>query len=376
MKNWIKHQIYPRVPWLFYSLSILVTAPIKIWVRLTTLNSEHKSTKLMLEAGINGWNLIEYKELYASACEYLGAEKVIKTSIDRNKNYYTQLRENILKIQPTHFVYDPRTGSDNTLQAILESFRISILLCAYSVTPIVVLTDFSLRIPRIQASIVSCWNGVVVNYLSARLVGPIFPHRRLIGPHLMPMSNITASKIKAIKEASEQNTKYQVLFMGTLYEPRRSTLIWIQNKLNERNIIFEIKGRDFNTERPSDEEYWTNLCKAKIIITTSEQGSNPELVIDWRHINHMIYRYLEATLCGALLIAPNVPGVDRFFTPDVHFVAFSDKEDAIEKVEYYVNNKEACAKVAEQGHRRALQLIESRAYWMLIDSGLCRQSLT
>ena len=43
-------------------------------------------------------------------------------------------------------------------------------------------------------------------------------------------------------------------------------------------------------------------------------------------------------LGGTLLIAPNVPCVDRYFEPGKHFVAFSTENEAIDKIEYYLKN--------------------------------------
>ena len=39
-------------------------------------------SELVISAGIRGWESIEFKELYASACEYLGDEAVFKHSLE------------------------------------------------------------------------------------------------------------------------------------------------------------------------------------------------------------------------------------------------------------------------------------------------------
>ena len=53
--------------------------------------------------------------------------------------------------------------------------------------------------------------------------------------------------------------------------------------------------------------------------------------IDWSWIQNLVYRYLEVLASGSLLIAPNVPGVDRYFKPGIHFVSYENNDDAIDE---------------------------------------------
>ena len=46
---------------------------------------------LCIEAGENGWQLIELKELYSSAAEYVNTENVQKVSIKKNEGSFTNL---------------------------------------------------------------------------------------------------------------------------------------------------------------------------------------------------------------------------------------------------------------------------------------------
>jgi len=56
------------------------------------------------------------------------------------------------------------------------------LLLKHGVVPILFLTDLAVRSWRTQAAVVSACRGVVICFMSPRCVGPIFPHRRLLGP--------------------------------------------------------------------------------------------------------------------------------------------------------------------------------------------------
>ena len=71
-----------------------------------------------------------------------------------------------------------------------------------------------------------------------------------------------------------------------------------------------------------------------------------------------------------LLVASEVPGVERYFTPWVHFVPFKTAQDAVTSIVYFRNNEAERRKIANAGRERAEDLIRSRSFWILIDSGL------
>jgi spore maturation protein CgeB len=92
--------------------------------------------------------------------------------------------------------------------------------------------------------------------------------------------------------------------------------------------------------------------------------------MDWGHIPSLVYRFIEATVAGSLLIAPEVPGVRRYFVPGKHFVSFDGVEDAIEKIAFYLENHEQREKIAECGRDKAVAIIKAKSYWVSVDSAL------
>lgn len=373
-EQWYRNHILARVAFPLYWLAWL-TVPF-LWVlRRLFFDAPPSQTKLAVESGIKGWELLEYQELYTSACEYLGHDAVEKVAIDSTMSYCGQVREAIERIKPTHYFYDPRTSSEHYLRGTLESFSIFILLFLRGITPIVSLTDLSYRRLRTKASIVSTSSGIVNNFIAPRTIYPIFPHRRLIGPSLMPFSIETLHKITAQPEFMNPDLPASTVFVGALYEPRRTQLYQMKEVLEKRGINFNIKGREIGERRSSNLEYLTNIMKSAIVFTTSGQGIHVNNELDWSWCAHVVYRYLEATACGTLLIAPEVPGIRRFFTPNLHFVAFHSQEEAIERIEYYTRNDEERKRIALAGHKRAQELIESQTFWRSIDVALGRESL-
>lgn len=384
IKDWYLSSILPRVVYIPYFIVKLLCYILQPKFSFSwTSKNRSKQPRLCVEAGERGWESIELKELYQSACEYLGCENVNKLSIQSNVNYLEQILLNIIQNKPTHYVYDPRTDSGGTYLKLWNSFRIALLFHRYAIVPIVILTDLSVRVARSQASIVSSMCGVVVCYVSIKELGHIFPHNRILGPCLMPLSQQTLEFLRSEKVPNLKRQNKKALFVGALYEPRTTILNTIKHKLAKRGYDFEIKGRIPGESRVTDEEYWAALCNAEIVVTTSVQGyhyktSSGKMVqrgADLIEVPQLVYRYLEALACGTLLVAPTVPAIERYFTPGVHFITYNSPEDAVKVITRYLDNDCDRLAIVDSGRKRAEDLISSRCFWSIIDSSLSQDSM-
>jgi hypothetical protein len=326
-----------------------------------------------LESGIKGWELIDYKELLWSATEFLGEENIVKIEIDKSKNYINQVKKAIHLNKPTHYIYDARTGDQSWLKGLIQSFRIAFIYQINGIIPICILTDLPVRSWRTQCGIVSAKRGVVVSLMSPKDIHPIFPHRRITGPLTMPFSKKTGSMLNSLIAAKELNTKTNIVFTGSLYEPRTTILNAINDELKLRGLEIEMKGRNLGTIKFADEEYWARLVNASMVITTSNQISSKET--DWTHFPHLIYRYIEVPAAGSLLIAPSVPSIERFFKPDEHFVSYDTIQDAVDKIEFYFKNEKEREIIANNGYLKAHSIINSNLYWISIDLALGKYSM-
>jgi len=375
VRAWYRDSLLPRI--VFIPFWIMRLAPIPFgacrWACAKGLEGI-KSKRLCIEAGIKGWELIEFKELYMSACEYLGSDRVHKLKVTQDEPYLAQVRKALEDIRPTHYVYDPRTGSQDRGTGLWQAFMIAFLLHVRGITPIAFLSDLAVRSWRAQSAVVTAKRGTVVCFLSAREVYPIFPHRRLVGPSLMPLSEMTVEYLGTLSEQRFESPAPKALFAGSLYEPRTSTLRAIAEGLEARGFALEIRGRKLGSPRVSDSDYWSMLINAALVVTTADQIKTSET--DWTWIQHLVYRYLEVTACGTLLVAPEIPGVQRFLSPGKHFVSFTSPAHAVEVIEYYLSNEAERKKIAQQGRARAQALVSARSFWTGVDIGLGKDSLT
>lgn len=376
-KTWYLNQIKARfvfIPYWLVKFAFIFLSILKIFKARKKLRNSFNTSIVCMERGIKGWDLIDGKELYESACEYLNANQVYKMYVNPDSSYVKQVKETLDKVRPTHYFYDPRTGSQDWLIGLWQSFIISLSLYWRNIIPIVFLTDFPVRSWRTQSAVVSANSGVVVTLMASRMIHPIFPHSRLVTPSLMPFSKATLENLNIFIESREIDQQKKAVFIGSLYEPRTTILNEISEGLKSRNLNLEIRGRRLGSSRVSDSDYWYAMINAPIVITTAEQISSKST--DWAWIPHLIYRYLEVMACGTLLVAPVVPGIQRFFIPGVHFVAFTSTSNAVDVLEYYLLNEKERNEIAANGKTQAEALINSRTFWMGIDIGLGKQSLT
>ena len=340
------------------------------------LRRSHQPTgsrpKIVIEAGERGWNSIELKELYQSAREYLGEDSVLRLVVDRNMVYQRQVNRLLsMNTDVTHYLYDPRTGraedKQNLWNALTDSVSMALLLRRYGITPVILLTDIGYRYWRYQAAAVSAQTGVVVSFMSNKLSQAMFPHSRLIGPSIFPMSQATLYYLMDLRETLEAEGKIEkkVRFTGSLYEPRASFMREFERLLGP---AADICGRELGSARKPDAAYWHLIASAEIVITTASQSYNSNR--DLPHVLHMVYRYIEVLACGSLLLAPAVPGVMNYFTPGIHFVPFESVQDAHDKAVYYLEANEQADRIRLEGQRRAKALIESRVFWLQINAAL------
>lgn len=328
---------------------------------------------LCVEGGPAGWAIIELIELATSAAEYLGEENVRRVVVPSRDVYLDTVRAAMQDGRPTHYLYDPRTGSQHWLHAPWQAFRVGMLAAQHDVVPIGWLTDLPIRRWRLQVAIATAASGVTATLMAAGQVARMFPHRRLSGPVMMPLSESTLRTLEARRMMPRELRPARAIFTGSLYEPRTTALFAIRDGLQARGLDLEILSRELGGPRVPNEVYWERLADAEIVVTTADQVFGDG--IDETGLPHLIYRYTEALAAGALLIAPPVPAIERYFTPGVHFVPFDGAENAVEVIAHYLVNETDRLRIATAGYQRVQHLVRARMCWSSIDAALGTDAL-
>lgn len=368
--------------WLPYAVALIITWPIRKYLNIVKTFSKIQNTHvtseplLCLEAGVKGWEIIEYKELYQSAVEYLGDARVIKFVVSPDEPYLVQLKrflQNNSNI--THYGWSPRTGEQHWFKGLIEALRISLLLSKHDIVPIAFLTDMLVRRWRAKASMVTASSGIVVTLMSPTDVSLMCPHKRFVGPYIMPFSIKTLQYLEQKKRQIDiEGTAKNAVVLGALYEPRKSIVESVQSKLKEYGHDLIINGRSLDGARSSDDDYWSKMCNAQIVLTTSNVVDGGQ-GYDWPWKEHFVYRYMEVVASGSLLFAPNLPGIELYFTPDEHYITFSNEQEAADKIRHFLENEDEAKKIALQGFQRAKSLVEARSFWSGLDIALTKDGM-
>lgn len=365
--------ILPRLNYIPFLISRVLLEGLNLFTFFRFKQNSKRQSVLCLESGIKGWELIEYKELIWSATEFLGESGIRKIEIDKTKKYIQQVKGAIKNNKPTHYIYDARTGDQHWFKGLIQSFRIAMIYQVNGIVPICILTDLPVRTWRTQCGVVSAKRGVVASLMSPKDIHPIFPHSRITGPLNMPFSKKSGNMLNDLISKKEIGAKPNIVFTGSLYEPRTTILNNINEGLKKRGLEIEMKGRNLGTTKFADEDYWLKLVNASMVITTSNQINSKDT--DWTHLPHLIYRYIEVPAAGSLLIAPTVPSIERYFRPGEHFISFEYTEEAVDKIEYYLNNENERNVIAANGYAKAHSIINSNLYWISIDLALGKYSM-
>ena len=359
-RNWFTH----------LSSALVVVLGKVVFPAAATLGrkaSGPRPVKLVIGAGEKGWELIEYQELLQSAREYCGEESVFPLLFPEDSPTLKVFCREISELRPTHYFFDPRSGSQKTFQAVWEALIIGLVLSRYAVTPVCSLTDFPVRAWRLQCAMVSARSGIVTTLMAPRLVSHLFPHERLIGPMPFPLSKATLDELSSLrpKAASRPHT---ALFIGSLYEPRKSVIIALQELLQARGIELKIVGRAPGAARISNEDYWRLIQGADLVVSTSSQISGAHTDIEGH--NHFIYKFIEATAAGPALAIEPAPGTEEFFVPDVDYVSFTSAQEGAQKISSLWASPSRLREIASNGYEKTKGIIEEQYFWSSVDAQL------
>ena len=330
-----------------------------------------QETKVVIEAGSDGWKAVFFEELRDSLCEYLTPEEVVCSTIDRKKNYLRQALSKLKSERPTHYCFDPRTGPQSAASTMVNSCVLIFFLGLWKITPIVILTDASIRLWRYQAFLLTGSSGVIITFLDTQSMGALFTHKRVIGPSFMPISSKTIESLDLHNKNINQNDFdfTEVYFLGSLYDTRKNFLTDLESELRTSNskvqLIIEEKSSDI-----SSVDYWKKIASHKCVVTTTFQYHTSNYPTDRIYINQMVFRISETLAAGKLLFCTNVPGMNKYFLEDHHFVSYRTSSEAASKMHYYSEHPNEASEIALNGHNRYRELVTESSFWVGVDKML------
>ena len=127
-----------------------------------------------------------------------------------------------------------------------------------------------------------------------------------------------------------------------------------------RSAGISVKTMGSNLEKDKKipiEQYIDALQRTKISLNFSKSGSG---------LYQMKGRVIETMLCGAMLLEQQGTETSRLFKDNEDYISFTDADDLIKKIRYYLEHEEERQKIAESGNRTSLQKYSPKAFWEAI----------
>jgi len=358
--------------YVFFYVSRLVC--LAIWAISPYRTRSRPESTLLIEAGELGWRepapgLLDIEQ---SAKEYLGVDSVFRAEIPfGTRHYLRMLVQRIKAAEPTHFFYDTRTGSQHKLNGLAQSLVLAAYLSWRNVVPLTILTNFPLRKWRRQVSIITARSGIVLILLDPAVSLRRIPHTRVLGPIFMPFSRERLQDLRQRFPLKRPDTdRPMVSFIGSVYEPRATTLREVEKALGPIGVDFRIVGRDVNDKKIGEESYWSILRSSDFVFTTSDHIVEPGTDSDIPP--HMVYRYTEALVAEACLIAPSITGP---LVPNVHYIPFISPEQLAEELSTLLTTPEKVRAIRLAGAELIRSRVDDQAWWSEIDQALGAEAL-
>lgn len=325
--------------------------------------------RLLIEAGEVGWaepapGLLELEQ---SAKEYLGVQNVFRLEVPRGtKSYIRRCCQRILEVRPTHYFYDTRTGSQNPFWGSIQAIVIAVVLAWFRSSPLTILTNFPARRWRRQVSALTAQSGLILVLIRSDEAKIHLPHARVCGPIFMPFSNLRLQQIrKDFPRGSLRKSPKSVTFVGTSYEPRKTRLDEIGLALSKIGIKFIRHERSPQDAKISQERYWRVLRESPVVLTTADHIVKKGA--DFGFPPHMVYRYTEALVAEACLIAPDLGGP---LEPWFHFVPLGQLEDMDATATHLFETRHLVEEISRRGSAFITRRIENQSWWREVDDAL------
>jgi hypothetical protein len=348
---------------------LLVTSVVRTVKAVRPRQTSPAGTTVCIESGVIGFTLIDVQEVERTAVEHYGRDRVARVIVGHRNRYLRNAGKALSRTRPRFYWVDPRSGSQHFIRGPLQSAGLAILLAWHDITPIVWLTDVPHRRWRLQAEILSSGSGVAFILENPSSSSVQLAHRNFLGPTPMPISAITLKMLEGLasgESADRAVSQPTAVFVGSLYEPRTTTLGIIREELSRRGHRLEVQARALGGARISDSEYWSRLATAAVVFTTAAQVTAPR-GIDTTDSPHLVYRYTEALAAGAALVAPRVPHSEHVFAPGIHYAAYETEEEAVELLDSLLRDAGRREAMGRAGRKRVEELSSSSSVWLLAE---------
>ncbi len=149
----------------------------------------------------------------------------------------------------------------------------------------------------------------------------------------------------------QEKRDIDIVFSGSYgygREERQEAMLHLLN-----NGIKLVHGGSEGGDHFTTEEYADRYKRAKLALSFSIA----------RGVNVVNARPFEAMNCGSMLLEQESLELAKLYTPFVDYVPWTDKEDLLKKVKYYLKHDDEREKIAYNGWKRTQELYSAKTFW-------------
>ncbi|MBU0532999.1 glycosyltransferase [Candidatus Micrarchaeota archaeon] len=132
-------------------------------------------------------------------------------------------------------------------------------------------------------------------------------------------------------------------FVGQNYSNRKELF----DKLQKNKIEIQRFGAGWDSEWVSFEKMIEIYNRSKINLNFSNSALGPTKQIK--------SRIFDIPACGGFLLTEYAPGLEKYYKIGKEIEVFEGINDAVEKINYYLNNEEERRKITERGYQRTIK---------------------
>jgi hypothetical protein len=229
------------------------------------------------------------------------------------------------------FEHDPRNVNPNTIRIIRDELRIPTIFLWFDYAHSHI-RDLAIKLSNVSSL------SVVIDVFDK-------PNDRFL-----PMWSPRDERIFNY----EENKSVDVSFIGTTngYGERCRYLSFLQGK-----VPLHVSGgqREHNL---TIEEYARSFQRSKISINFPTKQD--ESIIQAKG------RIFESMLCGSLLLERDNEAIKRWFEPMVHYVPFTNEQDLINKINYYLQNESERKAIVQNANNKMKDHYSSHNWWKTV----------
>lgn len=149
---------------------------------------------------------------------------------------------------------------------------------------------------------------------------------------------------------SEPTQECDVAFIGTRKPGREALLDTIGEHFKLRVYGEQWQGTPYKPGKPAYMEDFNIVCNsAKIIVNVTPSTDWPIYKMTF---SQRVYMVLAAR---GFMLTDEIPGLDQFFQLGKEIVCYSDTEDLLKKIDYYLKHDDERLSIARAGRRRILR---------------------